>query len=91
MVLNIALNVFLNMLKYMKYLSQKHNLERKKSTAVAMIALVITSFVLMTHNMYTGVSWPSGLVHRTLVLVLPENQNVGSSPGSGACVLEQDT
>ena len=39
----------------------------------------------------TGVSWPSGLVHRTQVLVLSENQNVGSIPGSGTCVLEQDT
>ena len=37
-----------------------------------------------------GVSWPSGLVHRTQVLVLSENQNVGSIPGSGTCVLEQD-
>ena len=40
---------------------------------------------------YPGVSWPSGLVHRTQVLVLSENQNVGSIPGSGTCVLEQDT
>ena len=31
------------------------------------------------------------LVHRTQVLVLSENQNVGSIPGSGTCVLEQDT
>ena len=38
-----------------------------------------------------GVSWPSGLVHRTQVLVLSENQNVCSIPGSGTCVLEQDT
>ena len=38
-----------------------------------------------------GVSWPSGLVHRTQVLVLSENQNVGSIPGSGTCVLQQDT
>ena len=38
-----------------------------------------------------GVSWPNGLVHRTQVLVLSENQNVGSIPGSGTCVLEQDT
>ena len=38
-----------------------------------------------------GVSWPSGLVHRTQVLVLSENQNVGSIPGIGTCVLEQDT
>ena len=38
-----------------------------------------------------GVSWPSGLVHRTQDLVLSENQNVGSIPGSGTCVLEQDT
>ena len=38
-----------------------------------------------------GASWPSGLVHRTQVLVLSENQNVGSIPGSGTCVLEQDT
>ena len=38
-----------------------------------------------------GVSWPSGLVHRTQVLVVSENQNVGSIPGSGTCVLEQDT
>ena len=37
------------------------------------------------------VSWPSGLVHRTQVLVLSENQNVGSIPGSNTCVLEQDT
>ena len=36
-------------------------------------------------------SWPSGLVYRTQVLVLSENQNVGSIPGSGTCVLEQDT
>ena len=38
-----------------------------------------------------GVSWLSSLVHRTQVLVLSENQNVGSIPGSGTCVLEQDT
>ena len=38
-----------------------------------------------------GVSWASGLVHRTQVLVLSENQNVGSIPGSGTCVLQQDT
>ena len=37
----------------------------------------------------SGVSWPSGLVHWTQVLVLSENQNVGSIPGSGTCVLEQ--
>ena len=37
------------------------------------------------------VSWPSGLVHRTQVLVLSENQNVGSISGSDTCVLEQDT
>ena len=40
---------------------------------------------------YRGVSWPSGLAHRTQVLVLSENQNVGSIPGSDTCVLEQDT
>ena len=38
-----------------------------------------------------GVSWPRGLVHRTQILVLSENQNVGLIPGSGTCVLEQDT
>ena len=38
-----------------------------------------------------GVSWPSGLVHLTQVLVLSEHQNVGAIPGSGTCVLEQDT
>ena len=42
-------------------------------------------------NYNSLVSWPSGLVHRTQVLVLSENQNVGSIPGSGTCVLEQDT
>ena len=30
-------------------------------------------------------------MHRTQVLVLSESQNVGSIPGSGTCVLEQDT
>ena len=40
---------------------------------------------------FVGGSWPSGLVHRTQVLVLSENQNVGSIPGSGTCVFEQDT
>ena len=38
-----------------------------------------------------GVALPSGLAHRTQVLVLSENQNVCSIPGSGTCVLEQDT
>ena len=42
-------------------------------------------------HMYGGVSWPSGLVHRTQVVVLSENQNVGSIPGSDTCVFEQDT
>ena len=40
---------------------------------------------------FCGVSWSSGLVHWTQVTLLSENQNVGSVPGSGACVLEQDT
>ena len=31
------------------------------------------------------------VVHRTQVLVLSENQNAGSIPGSSTCVLEQDT
>ena len=42
-------------------------------------------------SIHYGVSWPSGLAHRTQVLVLSENQNVGSIPGSDTCVLEQDT
>ena len=46
--------------------------------------------IIMDHHLMR-VSWPSGLVHRTQVLVLSENQNVGSIPGSGTCVLEQDT
>ena len=48
-------------------------------------------FCLSVSFSFCGVSWPSGLVHRTQVLVLSENQNVGSIPGSGTCVLEQDT
>ena len=44
-----------------------------------------------SREIHSGVSWPSGLAHRTQVLVLSENQNVGSIPGSDTCVLEQDT
>ena len=47
--------------------------------------------IIDTSDTTRGVPWPSGLVHRTQVLVLSENQNVGSIPGSGTCVLEQDT
>ena len=47
--------------------------------------------VSFSASSFNGVSWPSGLVHRTQILVLSENQNVGSILGSGTCVLEQDT
>ena len=35
--------------------------------------------------------WQALCSFRTQVLVLSENQNVGSIPGSNTCVLEQDT
>ena len=53
--------------------------------------LVLRSVQMQSKLTRSGVSWPSGLVHQTQVLVLSENQNVGSIPGSGTCVLEQDT
>ena len=45
----------------------------------------ISPHIIIYYYKYSvGVSWPSGLVHRTQVLVLSEIQNVGSIP-------EQDT
>ena len=59
--------------------------------SIMLMSSIDPALVYVECRSLCGVSWPSGLVHRTQVLVLSENQNVGSIPGSGTCVLQQDT